>query len=410
MVDDFDWDGATLTVGDDEAQQSLVLVSEPTVNQQGVDTPGMLSGHSDFVNYGLYNGNFRLGPPDPSQNIDVASSTSGSNFIPHWRFVQSSNTNITLSQVRDASSPSGSNLRFTFASGAAADEAYVEQIVELGTARSRSGGDVLRASSFMPSGSGGRITIAGQYMTVDGSMVGMPAEQTAIINYSSAGTTASRLTLDLNTGTAIPANAARLRVRIRASRNSGTGALTIDVSDIRRDRAIPFLVIPDTSSPETNLPGQIKQQNGILRARANQDSMTDGILGPHLVALHFAYVDMPAGATTDLYPVDGAGGLGANPTIPMPWGGHVVGMSYRMTDAATAGTFNLRATVNGSNVWAPFGAIASPASGSASQALGTDTFAAGDTIGVHCVTSAGYLPTTRDFAVIVWVALNYLGA
>lgn len=127
-----------------------------------------------------------------------------------------------------------------------------------------------------------------------------------------------------------------------------------------------------------------------------------------LMALPFTYVDLPAGATTTLNPSSGTTlNLGSQPGYHMPWSGSIVGMSYRMTDTATAGTFNVRATVNGSNVWAPWGAISSPADDVASQYPGTDTFSTGDYIGAEIVTTAGYLPTTRDFVVTVYVLLDY---
>lgn len=409
MAYDFDWVGESLAIGDEEAQ-TFVLPIEPSGNQQGADSPGMLSGHSDFVNYGLWNGNFRLGPPDPTANLDVASSTSGSNFLPHWRFVQSSNTNITAKQVRDASSPSGSNLRFTFVSGAAADAAYVEQIVDIGGDRFQSAAEYLRAAVFMPTGSGGRVTLRAQYLTVDGSIAGMPAEATSQV---SPGSTVSSLALATVTATAMPSNAARLRIRIEASRASGTGALTLDIANIRRDRALPYPQFPDTADPVTYIPGRISQTNGVLVGSGQGlNSTWRGLIGPHLVPLEFIYNNIPAGATTELLPSDNNMSLGGVPRVILPWDCSIVGMSYRLSGAPTAGTINLQATVGGSNVWSPFGALGTGAStGDAlSQAPGTDTVTAGTGIGVQAVTSGGYLPTTRHIHVVLWLAVNYLGS
>ena len=142
MVYDFDWDGDSLTIGDDEGL-SLVLDADPTHNQAGVDQPGLLAAVSDYVNFGVFNGNFRFGPPLPF--LDASNSTTGSNFMPGWRFVRSSNSNITVSHVRDTASPSGSNLRFAFASGLSDDAVYIEQMVDIGGSRTRQTGDILRA-------------------------------------------------------------------------------------------------------------------------------------------------------------------------------------------------------------------------------------------------------------------------
>lgn len=408
MAYDFDWDGTTLAIGDDETND-FVLPQDPTGNQAGVDAPAFLSSNTDLVNFGVFNGNFRFGPPDLSQNVDVASSTAGSNFMRGWRFVQSSNTAVTLRQVRDASSPSGSNLRFTFASGAAADAAYVEQIIDVGGIAYGQTGDLLYVAGKTTSGTGLALRARTQYLSTDGSLVGMPAEKVA----TAAGTTTDlSRSIEETTASAPPGNARFLRLRVEAYRTAGTGAGAIDLVDLRRVRGVIGLPLLDqtgastlgTLSYLTNTEGKAS-----VRQRGAVSPVTAMRLGYKLVALPFAYVDMPAGATTELRPVDGGTGIGTTPRLHMPWAGHIVGMTYRMTDSATAGTWNLRATVNGANVWSPFGPLGSGAApgGQTTQPLGSDTFSAGDEIGVDCVTSAGYLPTTRDFNVLLWVALEF---
>ena len=42
--------------------------SEPGAQQEGVDAPGFFSATSDFMNGGVYNGTFRLGPPQSASN------------------------------------------------------------------------------------------------------------------------------------------------------------------------------------------------------------------------------------------------------------------------------------------------------------------------------------------------------
>lgn len=98
---------------------------------------------ADFILYGVVNGAFAQGPPDPTGNIEPVN-----NPLPYWYGpVQVSGGAITCQWVVDASSPSGQNLRFTINAGAAADEAYFEQIVSVGGTRRRSFANGLRAGT-----------------------------------------------------------------------------------------------------------------------------------------------------------------------------------------------------------------------------------------------------------------------
>lgn len=403
MSYDFDWNGTTLAIGDEEAQ-SFVLPLEPTVNQLGIDAPGLLSALTDFINLGVFNGNFRLGPPNPALNIDVATSTSGSNFMPGWRFVQSSNTAITVAQVRDAASPSGSNLRFTFASGAASDAAYIEQVIDIGGSRQRAVADRLRIGAAVVSGTNVRARILSQYLSTDGSIAGMPGENQgpAIPTLSNYGSiTASPLA-------APPSHARYLRLRVEAYRLSGSAAATLDLYDVRRDRGIPYLVIPDEDGAQP--PALVKVSAGIPLVTPPVSGSPAMPLGYQLVALDFVLLSIPASATTELTPSDAAAGtLGASPRIYCPWDGSIVGLSYRMSAAPTAGTINIQATVGGANVWAPWGALGTTMAlaDKASQAIDTDTFSAGQGLGVQVVTSAAYTPATRNIVATLWLAVEW---
>jgi hypothetical protein len=82
-------------------------------------------------------------------------------------------------------------------------------------------------------------------------------------------------------------------------------------------------------------------------------------------------------------------------TIKMMRGGSVVGMSTRLTEAITAGTLTVTLTKNG-----VAGTLSIPHTsgvGSVStQAVGIDTYVAGDLIGIQITTTAGFLPVTTD--------------
>lgn len=213
---------------------------EPSWAQTGIDTPGLKTGgHSDFILYGVYNGVFSLGAPEPSSDIDpVTASTS--NFMPHWRFVQSSNTNISVKQANDPNSPSGSNFRFTFVSGAAGDEAFAEQLVDVGGSRVGAMPDHVRTYVLTPGANTGTFTafLSLQYLTALGSIAGMPAEQTVSSTVAAGSTTA--LEKYATTAGITPANAKLLRIRFGVQRGGAANAAigTVDFSEVRRQRTV----------------------------------------------------------------------------------------------------------------------------------------------------------------------------
>ena len=404
MVDDFDWDGDTLAIGDDEGL-SLLLEMDPGHEQAGVNPPGTLAAITDYINFGVFNGNFRFGPPEPF--LDASNSTSGSNFMPGWRFVRSSNSNITVSHVRDASSPSGSNIRFSFASGLSDDAVYLEQMVDIGGSRSRQTGDMLRGSGVTVSGSGVALRLRAQYLTVDGTIAGMPAE--AVSDAFGAGVAMAEMA---SASVAPPGNARYLRLRVEAYRTGGTAAATIDLTEVRRARGLSRIpVLDESTAPSYSIPwiGNSSGKPYVTSPRAS-DAEAYLLLGFKLVPLPFVLLNVPANTTTQMQPSDVALGLGT-PRVRIPWPGHIVGMSYRLSTSISAGTLNLQATVGGSNVWSPFGAMTSTASqhDATSQGIGSDTFTASDALGVQVVTSAAYTPTTLDLHVLLWVALEWDG-
>ncbi len=90
--------------------------------------------------------------------------------------------------------------------------------------------------------------------------------------------------------------------------------------------------------------------------------------------------------------------------IVMPFAGSVVGISVISSEARTAGTLAVDATVNGTatGLQATLDA-GNPQSHSATQAKDTDAFNAGDRLGVKITTSADWAPTTADIVVTVIV-------
>lgn len=125
---------------------------------------------------------------------------------------------------------------------------------------------------------------------------------------------------------------------------------------------------------------------------------------PQLTTLDFVQLNIPAGTTANM-PVSENG---APAQIPIPWDGSIVGMSYRMDGTLSAGTLAIKAKINGTAVWTAHSLTsASAADGVADQGPGKDQFVTGDVIAVELVSNAGFLPTTRDIVVVLWLRVNY---
>lgn len=219
---------------------------------------------TDFVLYGVYNGAFAAGPP-LGVGTNIVATT---NELPFWGSpVQVSGNAITCQWIADSSSPSGHNLRFTIAAGAASDEAYVEQIVPIGGNRQRVSAHFIRGSMYRVGASGGapQYTVAAQYLTAAGVATG--SETSAIKTLSADATLYWYAHL---TEPAPPADAASLRVRIGVKRNTmaATDTAILDLTDVRIDRGSSASVYGDWSDPTKNA-GLTAQNAGVLSLGAD---------------------------------------------------------------------------------------------------------------------------------------------
>lgn len=284
-----------------------VVENEPTHDPDTGANNGFAYQFSDFVLYGLYNGAFRQGPPDPTANLTVATSTSSSNFMPNWRFIQSSNSAITAKQVRDVSSPSGSNLRFTFASGAAADEAYLEQIVDIGGTRARSTGATVRAFVLLSGGGSTSFSmrLMLQYLTADYAPISNATELNT--NITSANGHLIAAAAHASSGSSPSTQAKYLRIRLAANRNSGTAAGSIDVTDVRCDRAFAAVIFGERAQPSSYAGGYASQAQGVLYITPGEQTL--GTSSPNISLNSSTDVITLDGNVTVTGTLSGSGGL-----------------------------------------------------------------------------------------------------
>lgn len=95
--------------------------------------------------------------------------------------------------------------------------------------------------------------------------------------------------------------------------------------------------------------------------------------------------------------------------VTMPWDGEVVGVSCRLSAAATAGQLTVGATINGTEDADTTLAITTQQGGYKRVPRGSATFVAGDRIGAEITTNAAWNATTADLLVTVWVLVQLEG-
>jgi hypothetical protein len=95
--------------------------------------------------------------------------------------------------------------------------------------------------------------------------------------------------------------------------------------------------------------------------------------------------------------------------ITMPWAGCIVGVSYSLSAAASAGTLTIGPTVDGTEETDPTLSVTTGTSGSDTAKRGVATFDAGAQIGAEITTDGSWNATTADLAVTVWCLVEVTG-
>jgi hypothetical protein len=99
-------------------------------------------------------------------------------------------------------------------------------------------------------------------------------------------------------------------------------------------------------------------------------------------------------------------GLSGNTEFVMPYAGSVIAISVASNAARSAGTLTVEPSINGTGTGLTTELDASPTQyNQATQAKDTDTFSAGDRLGVEITTDGSWAPTTADIVVAVIVEM-----
>lgn len=100
-------------------------------------------------------------------------------------------------------------------------------------------------------------------------------------------------------------------------------------------------------------------------------------------------------------------GLTGNTEYTLPYAGSIIGISVASNAVCTAGNLTVDATINGAatGLQVALESVTNTTYHSATQGVNTDTFSAGDRLGVKITTDAGWLPITAD--IVVTVIIEY---
>lgn len=363
---------------------------------------------ADYINLGLANGNFYLTPPEQT-------TINNDNALPFWRTGGTATSGASFGPIVSTGSMSA-GLGISFPNGMnSGDNIYIEQAVPF---ISQSGGGqwgwprvILDRGTYGP----GTAVLA--YLALNGTEV-----VTAQINTFSTAygdgfelcpTAAQMETWAGAYGTDTEVFTFRFGVRATAT---DTTAGTAYVTRAELMQTKPRITLGAGYSTDNAIASYSTPEAAELQyIRGYQDlSLSVGslrrVISRSLVAIPFTLLNVPAGAITEMQISDNALAIGA-PRIGSPWGGSIVGVSYRMSAAITAGGANalrIQATVAGASVWTAHTlTTASPQFGDASQAPDADTFTSGQQLGIQVDASGTFAPTTLDIACLLWVALRY---
>lgn len=93
----------------------------------------------------------------------------------------------------------------------------------------------------------------------------------------------------------------------------------------------------------------------------------------------------------------------------MPFAGEIVGISYTLSAAATAGSLTIGPTIDGTEATKPALSVTTGTSGANKAQRETTRFAAGAKIGAEITTDSSWDGTSADLGVVVWVLLYLEG-
>lgn len=213
---------------------------------------------NDFVLYGVYNGAFASVPQGGlDSTID-----NESNPLPKWEGpTLPSGGDATAIIAATTGTPSGNVLRFTLPAGTAGESIEMKQYVPIGGSRSVRVPTVIRASiRSITSSANVSVSVSGNYLDATRTFAG---GSNAVGFLGNAASQSIEVLVPATSNA--PTNATILEVTIFATREAtDASTYTVEISDIRVDRGIPWLIVPNSPDASSTM-GLISTVSNELR-------------------------------------------------------------------------------------------------------------------------------------------------
>ena len=245
-------DGATLLSGESTGEASLLA------------GPALLR----ELQTSVANGDFSIPPADAEANITE------DNALPYWTFTDTSSAGaITCALVTDASSASGTSLRWTVTAGMAnSKSAKLTRFIPVASTRNRAFAYSPELNTFGATNTAiSTIRLQAQFYKDDQTTTTGTAMDSGAITFATMGTGSNWLQISGTTAQAAPSDAAFCLITITvATAAAGTVvASTIDIPEVRLIRGDQTTLFAEYTTPATYAPTLVRQVNGTLQISPN---------------------------------------------------------------------------------------------------------------------------------------------
>jgi hypothetical protein len=245
-------DGAVLLDGDSDGESALLF--GPAALRE--------------IQAGVANGDFAIAPTDAEGTITA------DNALPYWTFTDVNSAGaITCAIVTDASSASGTSLRWSITAGTAnSKSATLRRFVPVSSTRNRAFAYSPEVNTFGATNTAiSTIRMQAQFYKDDQATTTGSAIDSGVITFATLGTGSNWLTGSYTTANAAPSDAAFCLVTITvATAAAGTVvASTVDIPEVRLIRGDQTNLFAEYSTPATYAPTLMRQVNGTLQISPN---------------------------------------------------------------------------------------------------------------------------------------------
>jgi hypothetical protein len=220
------------------------------------------------IQAGVANGDFAIPPTDAEGTITA------DNALPYWTFTDVNSAGaITCAIVTDASSASGTSLRWSIAAATAnSKSAKLTRFIPVASTRNRAFAYAPEVNTFGATNTANStIRMQAQYYKADQTTTTGTAIDSGALTFATMGTGSNYLIGGFTTALAAPADAAFCLVTITVA-TAAAGAVvasTIDIPEVRLIRGDQTNLFAEYTTPATYAPTTVRQINGTLNISPN---------------------------------------------------------------------------------------------------------------------------------------------